>query len=113
MSCEAGGVRIVNAILDNTGEGNASEGEVSHGILIMRRVERRRSCCDQPLARAVEVGQGSFTWGLWRCTRCERTYSIGPKLPPGVWVSALARTCIELFREYQATLAALKEPRNG
>jgi len=51
--------------------------------------------------------------GGGRCTRCERTYSIGPKLPPDVWVSALARTCIELFREYQAALATPDEPRNG
>jgi hypothetical protein len=106
VGSEAGGVRIVNAIREmRPGDWDATEGEVVDGILVMKVAKRRRSCCDQQLERVVEVSRGSLTWGLWRCTRCERTYSIGPKLPP-TWVNALARACIKLYCEYQAAVAA-------
>jgi len=112
MSWEAGGVRIVNAIREmRPGDWDATEGEVRNGILLMKMAKRRRVCCGQMLERVVEVRRGSLTWGLWRCTRCEAAYSIGPKLPP-TWVSSLARACIELYCSYHAAVAAAYEPRD-
>lgn len=104
MSWEADGTPIVNAIREDIGNWEASDGEVVRGILIMRMAQRRRSCCGRPLERIAGVRRGSLTWELWSCTECERTYSIGPKLPP-TWVSALARECIELYCDYRAAVA--------
>jgi len=105
MSNDANDGRIVNAICQlRPGEWDASEGEVVDGILVMRPTTRRRLCCDRPLELVVEAGDGPRTWGLWRCRRCERTYSFGPKLP-ATWVGVLARACIGLYEEFQAKVA--------
>jgi hypothetical protein len=102
MTWHAGGVEIVNAIREmRPGDWDASEGEVVDGVLVMRPTRRRRRCCGEDLVLVAEAARGSLTWGLWRCRRCERTYSVGPKLPP-TWVSALARACIELYCEFVA-----------
>jgi hypothetical protein len=102
----AGGEPIVNAICElRPGEWDASEGEVSNGVLVMRPTKRRRRCCNDELYCVVEVENGTLTWGLWRCRHCERSYSIGPKLPGG-WVGRLADICIELYCDYQAAVAA-------
>jgi hypothetical protein len=85
------------------GTWDASEGEVSNGVLIMKPTRRRVSCCGQPLELLAEASRGSLRWGLWRCTTCEQAYSIGPKLPD-CWVHALARACIELYETLQAEI---------
>ncbi len=106
MTWDAGGVLIVNAIREfRPGDWDASEGEVVDGVLVLRPIRRRRRCCGQDLVLVAEAVRGNLTWGLWRCRRCERTYSIGPKLPP-TWVNALARACIELYCQLGAKVEA-------
>jgi hypothetical protein len=110
MELNGGGELIVNAICElRPGNWQASRGEVERGVLLMRPCRRRRRCCGESLillAQATHPEHSSFTWGLWRCGRCGRSYSIGPRLPQGVWVSAIARICIELYRDYQAAVLA-------
>jgi hypothetical protein len=101
---------IVNAIRQGVDACEASEGEVVDGILVLRPAKRTTHCCDEPLELVAEARRGSMTWGLWRCKRCERSYSIGPKLPP-TWVSALARTCIALYCDYRDAVAAAYRSR--
>jgi hypothetical protein len=100
---------IVNAILEvRPGIWHASEGELDRRVLVMKPARRRRRCCGEALSVVVEVSHPthpSFTWGLWRCGRCERTYSLGPRLPAG-WTAALARVCVELYRDYVTAVAA-------
>lgn len=109
----AGGEPIVNAICERRpGRRDASEGELVRGVLVMRPTARRRRCCGQELDLITEVRHAtrpSLTWGLWRCGRCERSYSIGPELPAG-WVAALARACVELYCDYTAAVAASTPP---
>ncbi len=103
---------IVNAIREWGDQGlDASTGEVVDGILIMRPAERIHCCCDDDLEVVAEAARGTLTWGLWRCTHCERSYSIGPKLPP-TWVSPLARMCIELYRDYLRAVAIAYRDRS-
>jgi len=111
MTVDDGDEAIVNAICDlRPGDWDASVGEVIDGILVLRRTRRPTQCCDRELVLVAEASRGTLTWGLWRCSRCERSYSIGPKLPP-TWVSALARACVELYRDYRAAVAAAyREP---
>jgi hypothetical protein len=111
MTWNVDGVRIVNAIREmRPGDWDASEGEVVDRILIMRDAKRRQRCCGQELVLVAEASHPSLgTWGLWRCSCCERRYSIGPKLPR-TWVSALARFCIELYCDLQRQVAAAHEP---
>ena len=98
---------IVNAIFaPRRGRWDATEGEVIDRILVMRPAMRRRRCCGQDLDLVTAASRGSFTWELRRCGRCERTFSIGPKLPP-TWGSVLAQRCITLYSEYQAAVAAV------
>jgi hypothetical protein len=107
---EGNGAPIVNAVLERrAGDFDASEGEVHEGVLLIRPVKRRHACCGRPLTRVVEVGTPPHSWGLWWCRECERLYSIGPKLPKNVWVSALARECISLYEAYIAAVAAFRD----
>jgi hypothetical protein len=102
MTLHAGGVPILSAIREmRPGDWDASDGEVVDGVLVMRPIRRRRRCCGEELVLVAEAVRGDLTWELRRCRCCERTYSIGPKLPP-TWVSALARACIELYCEFVA-----------
>ena len=104
---------IVNAIRAlRPGDWDASEGEVRDRVLVMRSTRRRRRCCDEELSCVVEVARGTLTWGLWRCRRCERSYSVGPELPRG-WGDRLASTCVELYRDYHAAIAAAYSPGAG
>jgi hypothetical protein len=106
MSWHAGGTEIVNAIRElRPGDWDASEGEVVDRILVLRPAMRTRRCCGRDLELVVEAERGTLTWGLWRCSRCERAYSVGPELPP-TWVGALARACIELYCDFCAEVEA-------
>lgn len=100
--------RIVLAIRQGIGNWDASVGDVVEmaegNVLIMRKAERQRECCGCDLTLVAEARRGSMSWELRRCLRCEREYSIGPALPP-CWLSALARRCIDLYVEYQASVA--------
>ncbi len=96
--------RIVLAVREGLGNWDASVGEVVEGVLVMRRAERQRECCEAELALVAAASRGSMTWELRRCLRCEREYSIGPALPP-CWVTALASRCIDLHEEYEAAVA--------
>jgi hypothetical protein len=96
---------IVNAIREfRPGDWDASTGEVVDGILVMRPARRVRRCCGEGLYLVTEATRGQFVWGLWRCRRCERSYSIGPRLP-ATWVGRLAQVCIELCCDYQKAVA--------
>lgn len=112
MTYYADGERVVNAICElRPGQWDASEGELIDGVLVMRPARRQHDCCGKELDLIVEVAhpnQESRTWGLWRCKRCERSYSIGPKLP-NAWIGAIARVCIELYCDYRAAVATARD----
>jgi len=101
---------IVNAIRElRPGDWDASPGEVSDGVLVMRPARRTRRCCDDQLELVAQATRGQFTWELRRCRHCERPYSIGPKLPGG-WGGGLARICVELYCDYLAAVAEAYRP---
>lgn len=105
MTWKADDVEIVNAICEvRPGDWDATDAEVIDGILVMRPTKRRARCCNHDLVLVAAASRGSLTWEMRRCIRCERAYSIGPKLPP-TWVGALARACIELYCEFRAAVA--------
>jgi hypothetical protein len=109
MTLNDGDGVVVNAILElKPGDWDASTGEVVDGVLVMTPAMRTRRCCGRDLELVAEAVRGSLTWGLWRCRRCERWYSIGPRLPAG-WCTPLARACIELYCDYRAAVAAAYE----
>jgi hypothetical protein len=99
--------RIVNAILElRRGDWDATTGEVSNGVLVLRPTRRVRECCGEELI--TKTTRGMFTWELRRCGHCHRSYSIGPALPP-VMISPLARNLIELYTAHQDAVAAAGE----
>ncbi len=101
MADGSDGLHIVNAICERlTGEWDAGEGEVDAGILVNAPCETPDGMLQRVAVLIVEVARSSYTWGLWRCRRCETMYSIAPKLPP-VWVGGVARLCIDLYLDYQ------------
>ena len=102
----AGDEPVVNAIRElRPGHWLASEGKLIDGVLVMRPIRRRRRCCGDDLYLITEVRHPtyrSFTWSLRRCRHCERSYSLGPRLPDA-WVGR-AGACVH---------RALLRPRCG
>jgi hypothetical protein len=59
------GAPIVNAIRElRPGDWDASVGEVSDGVLVMRPARRTRRCCDDELYCVVEVEHGYVDLGF-------------------------------------------------